>query len=451
MRKKLLRVVDLSAIVAVGFAALPLSTSAQPSDDLKSRVQELEEQLKILRRDLASRNESARPSPIISAGTSGFSFRSADSNFVLRLRGYLQADSRWYIDDHDAGAANDTFLLRRVRPIFEGTVFEKYDFRVMLDFASAVNPSANNNPYVQDAYFTARWLPEFQLVGGKLKEPVSLERLQSGANLLFVERGYTTQIAPNRDAGFLVQGDLFDTLNYSLGAFNGVADGGSADIESTDDEKDVVARLFAHPFRKTGVEPLHELGIGVAGTYGDQEGPLRSFLSAGQQRIFGYSSSAIADGDRWRIAPQGYWYWGPFGVYGEYIVSNQEVVNGAASDKLQHKAWQVAASYVLTGEKNSWRGITPRKPFSLREGGFGALEIAGRIQQLELDEDTFPIFSSASSNAHEAFSWALGLNWHLNRNFKFQVNYEQTDFKGGETDLLRDGERTVFTRAQIAF
>jgi phosphate-selective porin OprO and OprP len=322
---------------------------------------------------------------------------------------------------------------------------------VMLDFGSAVSSSANNNAYLQDAYFTARWFPEFQFIGGKMKEPVSLERLQSGANLLFVERGYTAQLAPNRDVGFAFQGDLFGSLSYQLGAFNGVADGGSADIESADDEKDVVARLFAHPFRHTEIEPLKELGIGVAGSYGNQEGALRSFVSAGQQRIFAYESSAVADGNHWRVAPQGYWYWGPFGVFGEYVVSNQELVNGAAPDQVEHTAWQVAASYVLTGEKNSWRGITPKRPLSLQHGGWGAFELAGRIQQLDFDDDTFPTFASAASNASEANSWAVGLNWHLNRNFKLQVNYEQTDFKGGTSELLRDGERIIFTRAQISF
>src|SRR6185436_12062951 len=115
-----------------------------------------------------------------------------------------------------------------------------------------------------------------------------------------------------------------------------------------------------------------------------------------------------------------------------------EIVNGAAADQLEHKAWQVAASCVLTGEQNSWRGITPRKPFSFQNGGIGALEVTARIQQLELDDATFPAFASASSNAREANSWAVGLNWHLNRNFKLQVNYEQTDFKGGTSELLRD-------------
>ena len=114
-------------------------------------------------------------------------------------------------------------------------------------------------------------------------------------------------------------------------------------------------------------------------------------------------------------------------------------------------AWQVAASYVLTGEKNSWRGITPKRPFSLREGGWGAWEIAARIQQLNVDDDVFAGFASATSSATEANSWGVGLNWHLNRNFKLQVNYEKSDFKGGTSELLRDGEQIVFTRAQISF
>lgn len=445
----------LAAVSAtVGLGASLCHASAQ-SDDLKSKVQELEQQLKTLQRQIELQNEAsaekAKAAPVISAGASGFSFRSADTNFVLKLRGYLQADSRWFFNDHVAGTANDTFLLRRVRPIFEGTVWDKYDFRVMLDFGSAVNSTANNNAYVQDAYFTARWLPEFQFLGGKMKEPVSLERLQSGANLLFVERGYTAQIAPSRDVGFVFQGDLFDAVNYQVGAFNGVADGGSADLESADDEKDVVARLFAHPFRKTEIEPLKELGLGIAGTYGNREGALRSFVSPGQQRIFAYASSAVADGDHWRLAPQGYWYWGTFGLYGEYIVSKQDVVNGAVTDQLEHTAWQIAASYVLTGEKNSWRGVAPRRPFSLRDGGWGAFEITGRVQQLDVDDDTFLTFASATGNATEANSWGVGLNWHLNRNFKLQVNYDQTDFKGGTSELLRDGEQVVFTRAQISF
>src|SRR5262245_24392986 len=197
---------------------------------LRKQVEELDQKMRILERKdelekevVAAKARSATP---VSAGATGFALRSADTNFVLRLRGYVQADARFYADDHSAGTANDTFLLRRVRPILEGTVFEKYDFRLMLDFGSGVTASAGNDAYVQDAYVNARFLPWFQLQGGKFKEPVGLERLQSGANLLFVERGLPTQLAPNRDVGFQVQGDFGGMpggsfFSYAIGAFNG--------------------------------------------------------------------------------------------------------------------------------------------------------------------------------------------------------------------------------------
>src|SRR5690606_10458897 len=121
------------------------------------------------------------------------------------------------------------------------------------------------NSFLQDAYVNARFWPEFQIQAGKFKEPVSLERLQSGANLLFIERSYPSQIAPNRDVGVQLHGELLGgSLNYQVGVFNGVADGGSGDVDTADDDKDIAARIFAHPFKNTDIEALQGLGIGVA-------------------------------------------------------------------------------------------------------------------------------------------------------------------------------------------
>ncbi len=468
----------LPAVLVGGLAAAPTlfaDEAAETVKDLRKHIEELDQKVRILERktelDKEAATEKARTATSVSAGAGGFSIRSADTNFVLKLRGYIQADARFYADDHSAGTANDTFLMRRVRPILEGTVFEKYDFRLMLDFGSGVTASAANDSYVQDAYITARFLPQFQVVAGKLKEPVDLERLQSGANLLFVERGYPTQLAPNRDVGFQIQGDLdgapgTSLLQYAVGAFNGVADGGSGDIDTADDEKDVAARIFAHPFKNTKIDALKGLGLGVAGTYGGQDGALRTFTSIGQQRFFAYRTSAtpatapnvLANGIHWRLAPQGYYYLGPFGLFGEYIVSQQEVQQAGAGAgagtfaELRHTAWQVAASYFLTGEENSFKAVTPKKPFSPANGGWGAWEIAARVGELDVDDEAFPIFASPTGSATKAFSWGVGLNWHLNRNVKVTLNYDQTDFKGGAaTDLLATGEKAVFTRAQISF
>lgn len=432
-------------------------------------IEELQQKVRVLERkeelELERKQEKSAAAPLVTAGASGFSLRSGDTNFLLKVRGYLQADGRFFLDDSKGGVANDTFLMRRVRPIFEGTVYDKYDYRVMLDFGSGTTSTGPNNGFLQDAYMNARFLPEFQVQVGKFKEPVGLERLQSAANLLFVERGYPTQLVPNRDVGIQLQGSfLGGALNYAAGVFNGVADGGSQDIETADDDKDIAGRLFAHPFKNTEWKAARGLGVGVAGTIGNQEGPLRSLVSPGQERIFSYRTgtgadpatpNVVADGEHWRIVPQAYYYWGPFGIYGEYAISEQNVRRDAglsSFSRVRNTAWQVSASYFLTGEENAWTPVTPKNPFSPQNGRWGAWEVAARVGQLDMDDGAFPLLANPLTAARQATSWGLGLNWYLNKNVKLNLDYEQSDFSGGEMNpLLANGEKLIFTRVQLSF
>ena len=455
------RYVAAGAILA---SALPANAQDETTI-LKQTVEELQQRVRILERkeeltkEAAAAVDKSKAPPTLSLGAGGLTVQSADSNFVLRLRGYVQADGRFFFDD--VSPQNDTFLLRRVRPIFEGTVFEKYDYRLMLDFGSGVSSGTANNGFLQDGYVNARFLPEFQVQVGKFKEPVGLERLQSGANLLFAERAYPTQLVPHRDVGVQIHGGLRkESLNYAVGVFNGVADGGSGDFDSNDDDKDFAARIFAHPFKNTSIEPLQGFGIGVAGTFGNQEGALRNYSSPGQQRIFSYLSqtgtNVVADGEHWRISPQFYYYWGPFGLLGEYAISSQELRRNSgpssAEGKVEHKAWQLAASYFITGEANSFRPVAPRRAFAPGENRWGALELAARVSEIDFDDDAFPTFANPNASVDKAFSWAVGLNWYLNRNIKVTLDYEQTRFDGGgNTPLFEEGERVVFSRVQFSF
>jgi hypothetical protein len=91
-----------------------------------------------------------------------------------------------------------------------------------------------------------------------------------------------------------------------------------------------------------------------------------SYLTDGQQTFFSYTNNVVASGTHWRLSPQGYYYWGPFGLLGEYVISDQEVRKGAVKADIQNTAWQVAAGWVLTGEDASYAGVTPRHPFDPR-------------------------------------------------------------------------------------
>lgn len=441
--------------------------SEQNIDKLLQRIDELEQKVKVLERnrevDKEVATEKSKTTPTVALGADGLFVRSADTNFTMNIHGYVQADGRFYLNDHET--ANDTFLLRRVRPIIEGTVFNKFDYRLMLDFASGnVVPgsSAANNALVDDAYVNARLWNQFQIQVGKYKSPVGLERLQSTADLFFVETGFATQLTPNYDLGVQVHNDYFNTpLGYAVGIFNGAADAASDDADVTDEGKDVAGRIFAQPFMKTSIEPLRKLGFGVGGSVGNHVGTLSSYKTPGQQTFFSYANGVTADGQQYRVDPQFFYFWGPFGLQGEYILSSQRVKGATKGpdQRFNNTAWQLEASYFLTGEDNFFRPssrirVTPTHSFGLGEGsGWGAFEVVARVGQLSLDRNAFPKFASATS-AREATSWGAGLNWYLNANLKLNLDYESTSYRDGKHtagSVTASEEHVILSRVQFAF
>jgi phosphate-selective porin OprO/OprP len=253
---------------------------------------------------------------------------------------------------------------------------------------------------------------------------------------------------------------------YQLGIFNGTTDGGSDDAEVSDGDKDVAARVFFKPFLNSKSEGLRGFGFGVAGTAGRQKGAPRGYSTPGQQRFFSYLSGAgtsaatanvNADGTHLRLVPQASYYWGPFGIYGEYAISDQELSRSAGGPltykRVQNTAWQVTGSYFLTDDQNSFGQIVPKKPVDFSgNGGWGAWELVAQVSGIDLDKKAFPLFASSATSASSALTWGIGLNWYLNRNVKIQAGYERTDFEGGKGSILNQkGENVLLTRIQLAF
>jgi phosphate-selective porin OprO/OprP len=363
-------------------------------------------------------------------------------------------DGRYFNADESRLATN-TFVIRRLRFIFEGTLAKFFDYKFMPDFAGS-------RLVLQDAYFDARLWPYLKLRAGKFKTPFGIERLQSHTVMFFVERALPNNLVPNRDNGLLLHGDVAGgILNCAAGVVNGVLDGGNSEIDLSDG-KDFVARFMLSPFLNTTSAALRNLSFGIAGTTGKQEGTasvpdLPIYITPGLLPIFRYQAdgttagTAIANGKRQRFSPQGYYSWGRLGLLGEYVVSSNEVSRAATSAKLKHRAWQLAGSFTLTGEPASYRGLSPKKSFDQATGVWGSFEVVARYNVLEIDKDSFPVFSNPQSSAQKASAWAAGLNWYLNRNVKIMLNYEQTAFKGGAASGDRQDEKAFLTRFQIAY
>jgi phosphate-selective porin OprO/OprP len=455
--------------VGVWLGALPVpGAAAQTNADVLERVQALEAELALLKRKLEVQDEvaaaRAAETPIVGAGKDGFFLQSPDKKFNLKLRAYTHFDGRSFDEGDDASSSttDDTFFFRRVRLLFEGTLADVVDFRVMPELGGNTGTTGSATFNLQDAYVNLRYFPAANLQLGKYKSPFGLERLQSATALTFVERAFPTQLVPNRDLGVMVHGAVRDgLLNYQLAFTNGVGDGGSGDNDENDG-KDVVARVFVHPFQESPWSALQGLGYGLAASWGRQDGNAPQYRTAGQQVFFRYRTNVggipgnhveLAE-DRWRFSPQATWYWGPFGLLGEYVSSTGFVETELDGDSMRavNDAWQVAASWVLTGENASYRGVTPRAPFA-RGGGWGAFEVAARYSELQVDGDVFDEgFADPAVSAQQAEAWAVGVDWYLNRHLKFVVNYERTSFDGGATDGgNRESEGVFLTRLQLSY
>jgi len=384
--------------------------------------------------------------PKLTAGPEGFVLQSANGDYRLQLRGYVQFDGRFFSGDTEA-LAIDTFVLRRVRPIFAGIVGRHFEFQIMPDFGVGTT-------VLQDAWLDVNYSPKARVRAGKFKAPVGLERLQSATAITFVERAYPTALVPNRDVGLMLHGELAGgVVAYAAGLFNGAPDGGSVDLD-TNDGKDVAGRLFLSPFKR-GTSPLKGLGFGMAGTTGKQTGALPAYRSGGQVSLLTILAGITADGTRNRLSPQLSFYSGRFGLMAEYAWSESWVKKASTGTRAQFtgEAWQTTATFTLTGEPASYSGVRPREAFEPGQGKWGALELAGRVNGIEIGTEAFQEgILDPTKSVRKAFAWAVGLNWYLSRNIKQVVNFERTTFTGGAADGAdRPAENAFFIRTQVSF
>jgi phosphate-selective porin OprO/OprP len=445
----------LGIAFAIGLGALAQAPSVRAEDaektELRDRLRAVEDELALMRRQFeVKQEEDARDkerSGVVTADTSGFQIRSRDGkSYRLRLRGYVQTHGRFFADGGD-DTTQDNFLLRRARPIFEGTLFEYADFRIMPDFGGG-------SATVYDAWLNLRPWSFAQLQTGKFKAPFGLERLQSATALTFIERALPTELAPNRDIGAMVHGEFREGLvTWQAMVGNGVQDGSNADAD-TNDDKEAVLRVFAHPFQEVAFEPLQGLGVGFAASLGEQEGATARYRTSGRNTFFRYGANVVEDGNRVRWSPQAYWYWGPFGAMFEWVRSSPQLRLGDANIEPDIDAFQVAASYVITGEAASHRGVVPVEPFQPGEGGgWGAWEVAARYHQLSVDDEIFDEgFASRSASAETARAWTIGVNWYVNPFVKVSLDFDQTFFEdGGSNGGDRPTESLILSQFQVAF
>jgi phosphate-selective porin OprO/OprP len=374
----------------------------------------------------------------------GFFIQNETGDFRLQIGVFAQADGRFVFDD-TSETFNDTFSIRRLRTYVRGRIAQRFEFFVNPDFAGGTLT-------VFDAYLDTRFSNAFRVRVGKGKVPFGHERAQSASAQLFFERAFPSAIAPNRDLGVQVLGDVNGgVFSYQAAVLNGTADGGSADVDNSD-SKDVAGRLVVRPFVKNAESPLAGLTVALSATAGNQSGtqPLPAIRTSLAQQTFLTYTGSTADGTRTRYSPFASYYRKRFGGFFEYARSEMPLREGSIAADIAQQAWQIAGSYLLTGDAASEAGVRPKANSNFGAGQWGAFQIAARYHAFSVDEAAIRLGLATAGSSREANAWTVGLNWYWNPYIRYTFNLERTVFDDNADDA-RSPENIFAFRTQLYF
>ena len=383
----------------------------------------------------------------MSAGADGFSLQCEGGDFRLQFRGYAQFDGRFFSGDEGALAV-DTFVLRRVRPILQGTVGKYFDFSLMPDFGGGT-------AVLQDAWLDFKPSPKLRVSVGKFKAPVGLERLQSATAIAFVERAFPTALVPNRDVGMQVHGELAGGVRRLRGRHLRRGPRRRQRRHRRQRRQGPRRPRLPLPLQEGPVRPQGP-GLRHRRHHGQAVGPpARLPLGGTDQRHHDPHRESPPTGRARADSPQLSFYSGPLrparGVR-PVRLQGQEAQTAHAFD-LDARAWQATATVALTGDKASYGGVRPAKPFDPAKGQWGALELAARVHGLELSRESVDAgLVDPDALGRKITAWAVGLTWYLTRNVKQFADFEHVSLQGRRRRRPdRDSENAVFIRTQVSF
>ena len=355
--------------------------------------------------------------------------------FRIDFTAKMQYDGR---DPGDAPVLFDTWQLHRLRFGVEGTVFRHIQYQVEHEDKTSLAANPLKSPW-RDVYVDTDYIDAAQIRVGKFKIPFGLDAQGGDSNLDFVYRSLGgTYLAPGRDIGAMVHGRFFKrALNYWVGGFR--HDGENSRSTPTigvtqtivgEGDRAGAGRLSVRPFAKMK-GPLAQAEIGGDFMFSDVSDALVVPNGLRGQTVvseYTFFERVFVKGQRRRMGVDLDWPVGPFGLQAEFLrVTEQRERQGLGDQNLpdaRARSWYSVASYVLTGEKKAG-GVVPKK--GLFMGGIGAVEVAGRYDELRFDSKAGQDPPFRNSRAETILLsgdrvWTLGVNWYVNKWVKLQLN-----------------------------
>lgn len=456
MRHRLMTVSSV-AILGLGMGSAQASDAARIAA-LERQVQELStmlEQTATTLKELKEEKADKKSTPVFTKGEPAFGLTSPDGAFSFNVRGRLLADYG-FSSDQDDQFTGDGAEIRSGRLGIEGVAFHDVDYKFEVDFsdgdADITDATISFNPELAEGVKTGITL-------GQFKTQNSAEEQTSSRFITFLERAqFTDSFGFDRQLGLGV-GAGFGPVRVDGGVF----------FENFDVDTDSPGEVD------------EGLTLALRGTYADKIGESSNIQFGGSVRYreagdeseaFGYDNDLPVQLGRDNlvetpdIGRNDLFLGGEFGFGtgsfhtalegGVLFVNNEDLV-----DEPTFYGGAIEAGYWLTGEKHTLGGgyyaNRPKVLAPLFQGGFGAVQLAGRVDYIDLSDGANA--NGTPIQGGEALSLVAGLNWWPNSYVRLSANYAFTLLDDAETAQVLagssdDGENNIHTfglRAQVDF
>jgi len=377
---------------------------------------------------------------------------SADGRFSASIRVLGQFDVGYYMQGKHAmqlALANGPDLssgsnFRRAQLGVQGTVFGDWSYYFNYEFGSGISSGNELAGRIQQAYIEYDGLAPWGVRIGAYPPAAGLEDSTASSDTIFLERNSPADIVRN-----LAGGDGRDAIGLTYATdrlFGSAALTGGKTADSSlffDEQQAAVARLsgtvYSDPDSRvllsaTGTDvfraPDATAGAGSVRNItlqdppelnvDDQSNKLVSTGAINAESVFAWGIEGAA---QWRN------FFGQAGYFGYGM--DQRTAN---KPELNFNGWYAQATWVVTGESKGYSTSNgaftppkPRTPFSFEGGGAGAIELAARYSDLDLNDHAGTLGQPIPANGvrggeQQIFTFAL--NWYPVSALKFGLQFQ---------------------------
>ena len=502
----------LAGAGAIGLLAVGVpEAKAQNMQEIQAQINQMQATIKALQKQVEDAKSQAASAQTTADSAKGSDLdlkvkwkgapqlSSADGKFSFKVRGRLETDYNHVNQDTKITGFPDVSAteLRRARLGIEGVAFFDWKYVLEVDFA-------NDSVRAKDAYLQYQGFKiaddPLILRVGNFKTPNTFEDETSDRFVDTMERAaFINAWDIERQIGFMTA-YYSDHLNLSAGIFGerfpSTADAPLFSGFTGDEDVTFAARAGWAPINRETNGVLQVLHIG---------GSVRTRKAGDDQPFFTYGPNAkgadlhmanapvvtgrIGEEDTfWGLEAAG--LWGPFSLQGEYARLNVDLPGGpfirsnppggSPAGQLststnpfigvpdpEYTGWYIEGSWFFGGHKTYedegvWGRPVVKNPMFHGSGGWGALQIVGKYDVLDMSDTSFnnaggcrntqlfPGLSQSAAGANAIIgssvalcgdmkTWVVGANWWMTPYMRLMFNYAESDLSGYPTTIIPAG------------